>query len=195
MIKSYLKVAWRNLWRNKSFSAINIFGLALGMAFSLLIFLWIQNELSVDAYHQNGARLYQVYEREYYDHTVTGDYDTPAPLAEELKKVLPEVEYAATLEEDNRINTFKVGNKLLKMEGTAAKPDLFKMFSFPLLQGSVEKALSSPASIAISRKMAGLFFGSPQAAMGKTIRYKNQIDFTVSAVFENIPENTSRKFD
>lgn len=195
MIKSYLKVAWRNLWRNKSFSAINILGLALGMAFSLLIFLWVQSELSVDAYHQNGSRLYQVYEREYYDHKVTGDYDTPAPLAEELKKALPEVQYAVTLEEGNRINTFKAGNKLLKMEGTAAKADLFKMFSFPLLQGSAQSALSSPASIAISRKMAGLFFGSPQVAMGKTIRYKNQKDFIVSAVFENLPDNTSRKFD
>ncbi|RYE25823.1 MAG: FtsX-like permease family protein [Sphingobacteriaceae bacterium] len=195
MIKSYLKVAWRNLWRNKSFSAINILGLALGMTFSLLIFLWIRSELSVDTYHRNGLRLYQVYEREYYDHKVTGDYDTPAPLAEELKKVLPEVEYAVTLEEDNRINTFKAGNKLLKMEGTAAKADLFKMFSFPLLQGSPQSALNSPANIAISRKMAGLFFGSPEAAMGKTIRYKNQRDFTVSAVFENLPKNTSRKFD
>ncbi|MHB8208351.1 ABC transporter permease [Mucilaginibacter sp.] len=195
MIQNYLKIAWRNLWRNKFFSSINIVGLSLGIVFSLLILLWIKSELSVDAYHANSNRLYQVYEREYYDHKIDGNYDTPPLLATELKKEIPEIEYAITLEEDNSINTFQAGPKILKAEGTAARPDIFKMFSYPLLQGTPQSAINSPVSIAISRKMAGQFFGSPQNAMGKTIRFESKRDFIVTAVFENLSESTSRKFD
>jgi ABC-type antimicrobial peptide transport system permease subunit len=195
MIQSYLKIAWRNLWKNKFFSALNIIGLSLGIVFSLLILLWVKSEFSVDAYHVNGNRLYQVYEREYYDHKIDGNYDTAPLLASELKKEIPEVEYAITLQEDNSVNTFQAGTKILKEEGTAARPDIFKMFSYPLLQGTPESAINSPVSIAISRKMAQQFFGSSQKAMGKTIRFENKRDFTVTAVFEDMPENTSRKFD
>jgi len=77
MIKNYLKVAWRNLVRNKFFSAINILGLALGMACSVLILLWVQSELSMDSFHTNKDRLYMVYERQFYDHKVHGQYSTP----------------------------------------------------------------------------------------------------------------------
>src|SRR5580765_8106792 len=98
MLKNYLKTAWRNLIRNKAFSVINISGLALGMACSLLIFLWIQDEQSVDRFHANGKQLYQVYERNYYDGKIEGNYPTQALLAGELKRVIPEVEYASSLE-------------------------------------------------------------------------------------------------
>lgn len=195
MIRNYIKIAWRNIVKNKAHSFINIAGLSVGLACSLLILLWVQSELSIDAYHQNNDRLYQVYEREYYNHKIDGNYDTAPILAAELKKQIPEIEYAVTLQEDNDINTFQAGDKTLKEEGTAAYPDLFKMFSYPLLQGNAQSALSSPVSMAISHKMANQFFGSPQAAMGKTIRYKNKRDFSITAVFEDMPENTSRRFD
>lgn len=194
MIKNYLKIAWRNLWRNKFFSAINILGLALGMACSVLIILWVQNELSVDAFHKNGDRLYSIIERQYYDHKVVGQYACPGVLADEMKRALPQVEYAANISWNNQ-NTFRVGNKILKLEGTSAGADFFKMFSYPLLQGTAQNALNSPVSIAISRKMAGEFFGSPQQAIGKTIRYENKKDFTVTAVFEDLPHNVSTKFE
>jgi putative ABC transport system permease protein len=195
MLKNYFIIAWRNLWRNKSFSLINLTGLALGLSCSLLIMLWVQHELSVDAYHTNSARLYTIYEREYYADRTAGNYDTPGVLADEIKKLVPEVTYATTLEEDNRINTFQVGDKVVKMEGTAAGADLFKMFSYPLIEGTPSTALNAPEKMAISRKMAEIFFESPEAAMGKTIKFKNKRYLTVAAVFENLPENTSRKFD
>jgi hypothetical protein len=84
MIKNYIKVAWRNLRKYKSFSAINIFGLALGLACSLLIFLWVQNELGVDAFHKNGPQLYSVYERQYFDGKVSGQNNMPGLLANGL---------------------------------------------------------------------------------------------------------------
>jgi putative ABC transport system permease protein len=194
MIKNYLKIAWRNLWRNKFFSTINILGLALGMACSVLIILWVQNELSVDSFHKNSDRLYAVIERQYYDHKVMGQYSVPGVLADEMKKALPQVEYAAQMAWSSQ-NTFQVGTKILKLEGTSASADYFKMFSYPLIQGNAQTALNSPVSIAISRKMAVDFFGTPQEAIGKTIRYENKKDFKVTAVFEDLPHNVSSKFE
>src|SRR3982751_4540327 len=98
MIKNYLKIAWRNLIRNKAFSAINIAGLALGMACSLLIMLWVNDEKKVDAFHANGKQLYQVYERWSFDGKVEASYPTQGLLADELKKQVPEVQYASGLE-------------------------------------------------------------------------------------------------
>ena len=195
MIKNYLKVAWRNLIRNKAHTFINITGLSVGLACSLFILLWVKSELAVDNYHKNGDRLYQVYEREYYDHKIDGNYDTPALMAEEMKKTIPEVEYAAGMDDGNDHRTFSVGDKILKLEGTYAGADLFKMFSYPLIYGSAQSALSSPLNIAISEKAARIFFGSAVAAMGRTIRFENKKDFTISAVFKDLPENSSRSFE
>jgi len=194
MIKNYLKVAWRNLVKNKAHTFINVAGLSVGLACSLLILLWVQNELSIDAFHKNGKRLYTIYEREYADHKIYAQYYTPGPLAYELKKVIPEIEFSTNLAFNNQ-NTFQAGNKIMKMEGNSAGADYFKMFSYPLLQGNAQTALNSPASIAISRKMAEDFYGSPETAIGKTIRYENTKNFTVTAVFENLPDNVSQKFD
>ncbi|HEY9002590.1 MAG TPA: ABC transporter permease [Mucilaginibacter sp.] len=194
MIKNYLKVAWRNLVRNKFFSAINILGLALGMTCSILIFLWVQNELSIDSFHANKDKLYTVYERQFYDHKVHGQYATPGILADELKKDIPDIQYATEAELGDE-STFRAGEKLLKMTGGFAGEDFFKMFSFPLIQGNAKSALNDPSSITISRKMADEFFGSPQAAIGKSIRFENRLNFNITAVFENIPQNSSNKFD
>ncbi len=194
MIKNYFKIAWRNLWKSKTFSAINILGLALGMTCSLLIFLWVQDERNVDAFHTNSETLYTLYERQYYDGKIESGYYTPGVLAEEMKKVLPEVQFAAN-KGWNDYSTFSVGEKIIKQEGTWAGKDYFKMFTFPLLQGSKETALSSPESIAISKNMANNLFGSPENAINQTLRYENYKDFKVTAVFENIKKNSSMKFE
>ncbi|MDB5091134.1 MAG: FtsX-like permease family protein [Mucilaginibacter sp.] len=194
MIKNYLKVAWRNLLRNKSHSFINIAGLSVGLACSLLILLWVQNELSIDGFHKNSNRLFTVYGVVHNNHKINGTYDTPGILADEMKKVIPEVEYATGMG-FGESSVFRVGDKTLKINGNSAGADYFKMFSYPLLQGSAQTALNSPAAIAISRKMAEQFFGSPENAMGKTLRYQNSKNFMVSAVFENLPKNVSQRFE
>jgi putative ABC transport system permease protein len=94
MIKNYLKVAFRNLVRNKAHTFINMAGLSVGLACSLLILLWVQNERDMDAFHKNSKQLYQVYERQYYDKKVNAQYYTPGVLAAEMKRVIPEVQYA-----------------------------------------------------------------------------------------------------
>jgi putative ABC transport system permease protein len=194
MIKNYLNTAWRNLVRNKFFSAINILGLALGLTCSLLIILWVQDERSVDAFHAHGKELYQVYERMYFDGKILADYPTQGILAQELKRVIPEIEYSSSLEW-NTTNTFEANHKISKMPGSFAGPDFFRMFSYPLLQGNAQTALTTLEGIAISKKMANLFFGSPEQALGKTIRYENSDNFIITAVFDDLPANSSLQFE
>ena len=194
MLKNYLKIALRNLWKNKSFSFINVFGLALGMACSLLIMLWVQDEKAVDGFFKNSHRIFSVYERQYYDKKIEAFHGTPGILSDEIKKVIPEIQYASPMAW-NGFSTFQSGDKIMKEEGNQAGADFFKIFSYKLLQGNASTALNTPLSIAISRKMAEDFFGTPQSAIGKTIRYENQKDFKITAVFENIPRQSSRKFD
>jgi len=198
MFKNYFKIAWRNFIKDKAFSAINISGLALGLACSLLIMLWVQDERSVDGFHANGKHLYQVYERQYYDGKVEASYLTQGLLAEELKRNVPEVQYASAMDYAAPVgtaNTFEAGDKFNKMKGFFAGADFFSMFSYPLLQGTTKTALDAPGSIAISRRMAENFFGSPAKAIGKTIRFENKEDLQITAVFENIPANSSQQFD
>jgi putative ABC transport system permease protein len=194
MLKNFLKLALRNMWKQKGYSFLNIFGLALGMACSILILLWIRDEKSTDNYHVNGNRLYSIYERQYYDGRISAFFGSPGILSDELKKVLPEVEMASAFNWAAK-STFQVGDKILKEEGRDAGADFFRMFSYALLQGNPATALSTPVSIAISRKMAVDFFGSPKAAIGQAVRFENRRQYKVTAVFEDLPENTSNKFD
>lgn len=194
MIRNFFKVAFRQLWRNRRFSAINIAGLSLGMACSLLTFLWVADEYSVDGFFKNEDHLYIVYNRYFTNGSASAGYSTTGLLAEELKRKIPEIEsacsYAWTVP-----STFSVGDKILEADANHASGDYFDMFSYPLLAGDAKSALASPVSMAISRKMAVAFFGSPEAAIGRTIRYENQKDFMVSAVFEDLPRNASERFD
>ena len=194
MFTNYLKIAWRNIVRNKSFSAINILGLAAGLACSLLIMLWVQDERSVDAFHANGDRLYQVYLRSTFDGKTQGVYNTQGLLAQELKNVIPEVELASGLELNGTL-TFGAGDRIGKMTGFFAGEDFFSMFSYPLLEGTAQTALNTPEAVAISRKMAEQFFGSAAKAIGQPIRFENTLDLTVTAVFENLPTRSSHQFD
>ncbi|MET3126044.1 putative permease [Arcicella rosea] len=194
MIQNYLKIAFRNLLRNKVFSVINILGLALGMTCSLMIMLWVQDERSVDAFHANKNQLYRIYMKEFFSGKTQGVIWTPGPLAEELKRVIPEIQMSTAFSWPSS-QTFMVGDKVNKQETNVAGADFFKMFSFKLLQGNPESALKDLNSLAISRKMAEIFFGSPALAIGKTIRFDNRNDLIVTAVFENIPQNSTLKFD
>ncbi len=197
MFKNYFKTAWRNIVRNKAFALINICGLSLGIAISLLIFFWVNDERSVDAFHANNSYLYNVYEKVFPNNKADADYDTPTLLAGAIKKEMPEVQYAVSSDWDNEY-TFRTDNKTFKEAGAFASEDYFKIFSFPLLQGNAASALSNPYSIAISKKMATNFFGSPQAAIGKTLQRDYESEwkaFTVSAVFDDVPANSTLQFD
>lgn len=198
MLKNHFLIAWRSLFRTPTFSLINILGLALGLACSLLILLWVQDERKVDSFHPANPQLYQVYERNFFNGSTEAGYATQGLLAQEVKRVIPEVQYASGLEyaaAPGTQNTFRAGNKAARMTGLFAGPDFLKMFHFPLRQGKVETALDQPATIAVSNAMAGLYFGSAEQALGKTIRFDNREDLRITAVFEDLPSYSSLQFD
>lgn len=194
MLLKNIVVAWRNFRKGKLISAINLGGLTLGVTFCLIILLWVKDERSVDAFHQNTSRIYNIYEREFADGKVTHDYSTPGLLADELKKKIPEIQYATVFDRNNE-NAMRVGEKSIKYKGLYANQDFLKILTFPLILGKTENVLSGTTSIIISEKMAFDFFGSPDKAMGKTVRHDDRDDFIITGVFANVPDNSSMKFD
>lgn len=194
MLLNYLKVACRHLWKNKGFSFINITGLALGLAAAMLILLWVGDERRIDANFPTKDRLYQVYLRTTRNGETSAMVNTPGLLARELKRKIPQIEAASGYNWSDPA-TFAVGEKIIPASTRFADSDYFKLFGEPLLQGDAATALAGPLSIALSRRMAVTFFGSPAAAMGKTIRYDNRKDLTVTAVYENQGADVSDHFD
>ncbi len=194
MIKNFLRTTIRNIRNNKAFSFINIIGLAFGITCSLLILLWVKDEWSYDKGQANGNRMFIIYQRQYIDQKMSAGYYTPGLLATELKKNIPGIEEAIGYMDCNKA-TFEAEDKILKLDGAWTGADYFKIFSYPLLQGNRATALNEVSKMAISNNMAVKFFGSATAAMGKTIRYRNKTDFTITAVFADLPKNVSRNFD
>jgi ABC-type antimicrobial peptide transport system permease subunit len=194
MLFNHIIVAWRNFRKGKLISAINLAGLVMGVTFCLLILLWVQDERSVDAYHANSSRIFNVYEREFADGKVTHDYSTPGLLADELKKKVPEVEYAAVYSTNDE-SAMQVGEKSIKYNGLYANEDFLKVLSFPLIRGKVDEVLNDVSSIIISKKMADHFFGSAEKAIGQTVRFMDRDNFIVTGVFADVPDRSSLKFD
>jgi putative ABC transport system permease protein len=210
MLRNYFKIAWRNITRNVTQTLINVTGLALGMTCCLFILVWVKDEKQVDNFHAGKENIYSVFQTITTNGRSEGTYSTPLKivtgqnypsfLLEDLHSVLPQVKYQVYYATGYELpwghpETFQSGEKKLKLEGSRAGKDFFKIFSYPLVAGSPETALSNMKGIAISRKMAEVFFGSTQNAMGKSLRYENSQDFIVGAVFENLPKESSLQFD
>ncbi|MBT1687770.1 ABC transporter permease [Fulvivirgaceae bacterium PWU37] len=213
MYKHYILVALRNMLRHQIFSGINVLGLALGMTCCLFIFLWVQDERRVDNFHANGDNLYTLYYTQTAHGETTGGYAIPyftfsdsekprrdATLAEEILAEIPGIQYATPYVTSyerpwGHPMTFQVGETIHKLQGASAMSDFLKMFSFSIIAGDRETPLRDVSSIAVSRKMARMFFDSPEAAIGKSIRYEDVRDFVITAVFEDVPQQSSLQFD
>ncbi|MFN3382246.1 MAG: ABC transporter permease [Runella zeae] len=193
MFSNYFKIALRNLQKNKAFSAINILGLALGMACSLIIMLWVQDEVAMDSFHENGPRLYRVMENQFYSGKIETYASTPGILAENIVKDIPEIEKASQMlwEEEP---LFTVGNNFDKEKGRYVQGDFLNMFSFKLDKGDARTALKRPDGVVISKKLADKYFPN-QDALGKTIRIDSKDDMMVTGILAEIPKNSSLKFD
>ena len=188
MFKNYLKVAFRNLLRNKGFSIINISGFAIGMASAVLILLWIQDELSYDRFHKNPDRLCQVWSSDELDGGIRSLVFTPQMLAPALKKDYPEVEDAARIGWSFP-SLFSYQDKKLKITGTWADPSFLTMFNFPVLRGDAKTALKDPYSVVLSQRMAKKLFGDADP-IGKIVKIDNSDNFTVTALLKDPPANT-----
>lgn len=207
MIKSYFKIAWRNITRHQVHTAINVTGLALGMTCCLFIFLWVRDEKSIDNFYPDGQDLYTAYQTVTADGRTHGDYNTPVRYTDhvvyalqDIKQAAPEIKQQAFYQIGYELpwghaESFRVGEKMLKLEGSRASEEFFTTLNMPLLEGDAPTALRDVNSIVVSRKMAEQFFGSPAAAIGKIVRYENRLNFAVTGVFENLPSESSLKYE
>ncbi|MEJ2613384.1 MAG: ABC transporter permease [Ignavibacteriaceae bacterium] len=165
MLKNYLKIFIRNLTRNKTYSVINILGLSIGIASSILIMLWIANELSYDRFHKNADVIYRVVAD---DGTIGKMSVTCGPLSEYTKTNYADV-VSATRYMPYEGSIFKYKDKILKIEkGAFADSDFFEMFSFSFLRGNPENTLSNLTDIVITESTAKKFFGNKDP-VGKTL--------------------------
>ncbi len=189
MIKNYLKTAWRTLLRHKTFTAINVIGLTVGIVSCLLIFLVVQYETSFDTFHHKKDHIYRVL-------TVglgpTTSYQSgvPFPTADALKLDFKQLKGVASILR-NEGNIFSIGtNKFKEEEAYYADPDFFSMFDFDWLAGDKKTALAEPNTIVLTERDANKFFGDWHKAMGQTIRYNNHTDWKVTGIIKDPPPNT-----
>ncbi len=195
MIKNYFKIAWRSLLRGKGFSFINIGGLAIGMSGTILILLWLQNEMSYDKFHANKDNLYQVYGlgSNIDGHARAIDV-TSQPLAPALKQNYSEVEASTRVEGVNSF-LFTANNKsFTNINGSFVDPSFLNMFSFPLIEGDKKQQLNNVYSITITQTLAKKLFGD-EDAIGKTIKIDSTDNFTVTGILKDLPSNTRFDFE
>lgn len=193
MLKNYLKIAFRNLLRNKAFSFINILGLAIGMASAILILLWIQNEMSYDQFHAKKDRIYEAWNRANFSGKLQCWNTTPKILSKALSNDIPEVEEATRVNWPSNY-LFSVGDKRLTVKGNIVDSNFLKVFSFPLVKGNAATALMDMHSIILTEKLAKKIFGD-EDAMGKIIKIDNKDNFTVTGIAKDLPNNTRFDFE
>ncbi|UCE41050.1 MAG: ABC transporter permease [Candidatus Aminicenantes bacterium] len=193
MLKSYLKVALRNLKRHKIYALINISGLAIGMACCVLILLWINDEIRYDRFHKQNKNLYRVLNDLNYGPYAQLTDGTAYPLGPAIKEEIPEVEEIVRLLPTRKILVAYGEKRFYEENFIFADPSLFTIFTFPFIQGDPQTALSSPSSIVITQDMALKYFGSKDP-IGKTLQTQNQNDYIVTGVLDSIPKNSRLQF-
>src|SRR3984957_10169506 len=187
MFKNFLTVAFRNLWKNKGFSFINILGLAIGMASAILILLWMQNEVSYDDFHEKKDRIYEMWNRAEFSGAINSWNTTPKPLAAAMQRDMPEVEHTVRVDWA-RQHLFSVGDKRLMIRGSAVDSDFLQVFSFPMVEGDMNTALNDGHSIVVTQSLAKTLFGGAEA-MGKVVRIDKKENYQVTGVIKDLPNN------
>jgi ABC-type antimicrobial peptide transport system permease subunit len=200
MFKHNLLIIYRNFKRFKSTFFINLLGLSTGMACALLIFLWVNDELSIDKFHENDDQLYQVYLHHDEKGEIRSAPPVPALLADVLEEEVPEVLRAV---EDTDTNEFgdsfslAIGEDKMKARGKFSGEGYFQLFSFPFLKGNAETALTDKSGIVLTESLANRLFGTTEV-IGKSIewqilKFKGQAQ--VSAVIQDLPDNSTESFE
>ncbi|MBK6266363.1 ABC transporter permease [Marivirga sp. S37H4] len=196
MLKNYLKIAWRNLRKHKLYSAINIVGLSVGVACSLMIALYVLHEMSYDNFHKNADNIYRLNRdikvgENYYHFAIS-----PAPVASFLKEEIPEVTKAVRL---RTVGSFLVkrpemSQSFKETKLICADSGFFDLFSFQLLKGNPSQQLKEPNTIVLSQKMADKYF-LDENPLNKSLVLDGDETYKITGVFENMPENSHIKYD
>jgi predicted permease len=202
MIKTYLKIAWRNLIKDRQFTFLNLLGLSVGLACTLMIYLWVRDEMSVDKFNANDSRLYQVLKR---NTDGTGSIQvsetTQGLLAESMVKELPEVEFATCEKKERDPGILALNDKKIKAKPEFVSNDFFHVFSYQLITGNKENALSDISGILLSDATALKLFNTT-SVVGKTVQFDLKDagkdvsnTYTITGIFKAPPSNATDKFD
>ena len=204
MLKSYFKIGWRNLIRDRQFTLLNLLGLSAGLACALLIYLWVNDELLIDRFNEKDERLYQVMKT---SQSADGRIDTyegtPALLAQMMTKEMPEVEYATAAFKNDGAGIISTADKHFKAQAQFVDTNYFKVFSYRILQGNKNKILGGKKDVWLSDKLALKLFNTTENIIGKTVDWDHDWDqgealdgpYTVAGVFESPPSNATVQFN
>ena len=195
MLKNHLVIAFRHLFGNKGYFFINTLGLSTGIACSLLVFLFVRQEWTFDAFHEKADRIYRVNVSEQgFDGTRARTAITPIPLAPALKRQFPAVVETVRIRSFGGVSVVRVGNDTFREDRIlTCDPSFFKVFSFPLLEGDPETVFADFNALVISRSVAVKYFGQ-ESALGRQLTIRDE-PFTVTGVAEDSPVNSSIQFD
>ncbi|RNL55705.1 ABC transporter permease [Pedobacter jejuensis] len=196
MFKLNLKIAWRNLWKNKGYTFINILGLSIGMASCILIFIFIRYQMSFDEGFKNEDRIYRLTTNwtsaDGFAESQGVPKPTPAAFRNDFKN---QVEKVGSIRQDGGVIKVKddAGKERIKVQEDVfyAEPEFFQIMNFEWLEGNPNQSLTQPNTVVLSQEMANKLFGDWNKAVGKTINYQNRDNFTVSGILKDIPDNSS----
>ncbi len=193
MLRNYIKIAFRSLLKNQTYSIINIGGLAVGLAASILIFLWVADEYAYDKFHANYNNIYRLYQsQEWNGHIGTGN-----SMPYKLKEVLPQKSSkikSVVMTNWGEGNLLQVGENRLSKYGISASEDFFQVFSYQMIEGDPATALNEPTKIVITESTAKSFFKNG-SALNQTIKIDNGDELKVSGVVKDVPEQSFLEFD
>jgi putative ABC transport system permease protein len=193
MLNNFFKIAFRNLWKNKGFSFINITGLAIGMASAMLLLMWIYDEVSFDRFHEKRDRIYEAWNRAEFSGELHCWNTTPMILAKTMEHDFPEVERTVRVNWPSNY-LFSVGEKRIMSQGNIVDSAFLEMFSFPLIEGNPHTALNDMHSVVITQRLAKKIFGN-EDPMGKLVKIDNKESFRVTGVAKDLPGNTRFQFE
>ena len=193
MIKNYFKIAWRNLFRNKGFSATNLLGLTIGITSTILISLWVKDELTYDKFHTNYGSIYKIYANRDFNNQMFTDQNMVLPLASTIQKEISQVKHAVvTTHRQSHILTY--GDKKLKKDGYTVSDRFFDMFSWKFIQGNPSTALPDVNAIVLTQSTAKALFGNDDP-INKVVKVDKDYDARVTAIVEDVPGNSTLQFD
>jgi putative ABC transport system permease protein len=195
MIKNYFKTAWRNLWNNRFYSSINLFGLAIGLAVGLIILLWVKDELSYDRFHANAPQTYRVVANLGTGSSKQSWGGVPAPIGVYGKNQVPEIKESVRIVDNWDYAVFQYGDNQFKATKAAyIDPAFFSLFNFTVLSGNKAKLFPDNNSILLTSSTAQKYFGN-EDPIGKVIKADNKENFTVRGVIADFPDNSSIQYD
>ncbi len=195
MFKNYFKIAWRNLWKNRTFTFLNLLGLTVAFSIAMLLSMYAVFELSYDRFHENLGKIYQVYSTEQLPDGPQASTSKSVPFAGALKEEVPGVEKITRYNGKGVLVLY--GDKELQMSAAYVDKDFFSIFSFPVVKGEKENPIGEKSAVAISEYAANRIFGSAEV-LGETITLITEgrkSSFTISAIIEDMPEQSSLRFD